>query len=907
MSTEPGAYPAEWELDSLLADGAAVQIRPIRPSDAESLRGFHARLSPETVYRRYFRNHPRLSEAEVEAFTVVDYRDRFALVALIDGEMVAVASYARVGSDIAEVAFVVADSQQGRGVGALLLEHLAGAARERGFRRFEAFTLRGNTAMLGVIRDAGFESSRSITDGVFRLEFPIAETPAFLAAADERDRRSEVASIRRLLRPRSIAVIGASRQPNTISYEVFANLVGGGFSGSVYPVNPAAHSVAGVPAYRSIFALPEAVDLAVVVVPAPAVAGVVEECGRAGVKAVVVVSAGFAETGPQGRARQAEVTSIARRHGMRLVGPNCLGVINTASEVSMNATFAPNQPRWGSIGFLSQSGAMGIAVLERAAELDLGVSSFVSVGNKADVSSNDLLCYWEADPATRLVLLYLESFGNPRKFARIARRVSRSKPIVAVKAGRTAAGIRAALSHTAAAATSEAATDALFRQAGVVRVPTMAEMFDVALVLANQPVPTGSRLAIVGNSGGPGILAADACEDAELTLAELAPETCSVLACLLPPEASLANPVDLVADAGATEYEQALDALLGDRGVDAALVIFTPPLVTRADDVSAAVLAAAARHPDKPVVAVMLTAGGIPRTLVGPSGHPRVPAFAFPEQAVRALGHAARHGRWLTRPPGSVPELAGFDPERARALAQKALEGAPAEGRWLGSGEVAEILAAAGIAPVEARLATDAFEAAAAAEELGFPVALKAASGEIVHKTDARAVVLGLTSPAQVRGAFEEMASRLGEAMGGGLVQPMVEAGVETIVGVTQDRAFGPLIAFGLGGISTEVLGDVALRLLPLTDADASELVRSVRAAPLLLGHRGHPAVDLRALEDLLLRVGTLAEAVPEVAERDLNPVIMYELGLAIVDAKMRLQMPAAGPGGLSRALLRCS
>ena len=671
----------------------------------------------------------------------------------------------------------------------------------------------------------------------------------------------------------------------------------------MYPVNPASASIAGVHAYARVGEVPERVDLAVIVVPAAAVGAVVEECGRAGVRSLVVISAGFAETGEEGRGRQAELITLARRHGMRVVGPNCMGIINTAPGVAMNATFAPTPPAPGRVGFLSQSGALGIAVLERAGELRLGVSSFVSVGNKADISGNDMLQYWEADPSTDVILLYLESFGNPRKFARIARRVAGSKPIVVIKSGRTAIGARAASSHTAAAAAPDVAADALFRQAGVIRVATMAEMFDVALLLANQPAPAGARVAIVGNSGGPGILAADACEDAELTLAELAPQTTAALAGFLPPEASVGNPVDLIASATAGHYERALDTILADDDVDAAVVIFTPPLVTRADDVAGAVTAAAARHPAKPVVATFLATRVGAGTLLSHDGGPAVPAFPFPEQAVRALGHASGHGRWLARPGGVVPDLPGVDDERARAIVHRMLATAPPEGRWLDALEAAEVLATFGIPLVPTATAGDGEEAALIAAKLGFPVVLKAGAPGIVHKTDVGGVAVGLGSPEAVAEAYRAMAARLGTGMGGVVVQPMVAPGVEAIVGVVQDPSFGPLVMFGLGGVATDVLGDRAFRILPLTDIDAAELVRSVRAAPLLLGHRGQPAANVAALEDLLLRVGALADAVPELAELDLNPVVASERGAIAVDVKLRLRTVPPGPGPLSRKL----
>jgi acetyl coenzyme A synthetase (ADP forming)-like protein len=896
-------YPEEWEIDAVLADGATVHIRPIRPTDAAALVTFHSGLSFETVYRRFFSVHPTLSEEEVARFTTVDYQDRFALVATLEDEIVAVARYDRTSVDTAEVAFVVSDAEQGRGIGALLLEQLAGAARERGIRAFTAETMLGNHAMLGVFRDAGFGMHTTTSGGIVVVELAIDETTEALAAADERERRAEVASVRRVLWPETIAVIGAGRRPGTIGHEVFRNLLLGGFAGTVYPVNPAAATVAGVHAYARVSDVPRPVDVAVVVVPASAVIETVDECGAAHVRGLVVISAGFGEVDDAGIARQADLVRAVRRHGMRLVGPNCMGVVNTAPGVQMNATFAPVQPAAGSVGFLSQSGALGIAVLEQAVELGLGVSTFVSVGNKADVSGNDLLQYWESDPSTRIILLYLESFGNPRKFARIARRVARSKPIVAVKSGRTSAGAIAARSHTAAAAAPEVAADALFRQAGVIRVKTMAEMFDVAVVLTNQAPPAGQRVAIVGNSGGPGILAADACEDAGLLLAELTDTTVASLAAFLPAAASIGNPLDLIASATAEQYERALDLVLADAGVDSVVVIFTPPLVTRAEDVAARVVGVARRHAAKPVVATFLGGQHGSGTLSGAAAGPAVPVFPFPEQAVHALGHAAAYGGWLSRPFGRVPEFADVEVNAARAVVTRALGAAPAEGQWMAPDDAAALLEAFEIPAAAARVVADADEAARVAGELGFPVALKAASPDIVHKSDVGAVALDLSSPDAVGEAYRAMAARLGGAMGGAVVQAMAPRGIETIVGVVQDPSFGPLVMFGLGGVATDVLGDRAFRILPLTDLDAAELVRSVRAAPLLFGHRGTPAVDVSALEDVILRVAALADTVPEVAELDLNPVVASPRGVLALDAKVRLRPVPSGPGPLSRKL----
>jgi len=899
----PCPAPSGWEFDVLASDGVPVHVRPIRPHDGEAMRRFHSALSADTVYRRFFSPHPVLSDSEVERFTHVDYVDRFALVAEVAGELVAVARYDRTTPQRAEVAFVVADDQQGRGIGSLLLEQLACAARERGITEFEADTLTTNSAMRGVFRDAGFEVNTTFADGVLHFEFPIAQTEHVQWAVEERERHSQVTSMRRLLQPSTIAVIGASRREGTIGHEVLRNLLMGGFEGTVYPVNPGAEHVLGVHAYPTVADIPEKVDLGVVVVPAPFVVGAVEACGQAAVDAVVVISAGFAETGDEGRAREAELLTTVRRYGMRMVGPNCMGVANTSPEVRMNATFAPTPPRPGRVGLLSQSGAVGISLLERAARLGLGISTFVSGGNKADVSGNDMLQFWESDGATDVVLLYLESFGNPRKFARIARRVARSKPIVAVKSGRTAAGARAAQSHTGAAAAPDVASDALFRQAGVIRVSTMSEMFDVALVLANQPVPAGDRVVIVGNSGGPGIMAADACAEAGLALAELAPSTVEALRRFLPAEASMGNPVDLIAAATPEQYRQAIDVLLSDDGVDGAVVIFTPPLVTRPDDVAQAVVAAASAHKDKPVVAAFLTAATDSGVLGGGEGLPQVPVFPFPEQAVRALGHAAGRARWLRRPTGEVRPVDDVDHETARRVVMSALADAGPEGRWLEAAEVSELLGAFGVPFASLVPVADAATAVQAADRAGYPVVLKAAGAGIVHKTDLGGVVLDLQSANAVAEAYATMEAKLGDVMEGALVQPMLPAGVETIVGIANDPSFGPLVMFGLGGVATDLLGDRGFRILPLTDPDVSELVRSVRSAPLLFGYRGRPAVDVAAVHDVIRRVAALAEAVPEVAELDLNPLLVWERGATAVDARIRVRPVAAGPGPLSRRL----
>lgn len=894
MGAKP--YPSEWEFDALLADGTTVHVRPIRPADGDALRRLHGRLSAQTVYRRFFSFHTTLTDAEVVRFTTVDYVDRFAFAAVRGDELVSVARYDRTGPDIAEVAFVVQDADQGRGIGTLLLEHLAAVARERGIRRFTASTLADNAPMLGVFRDAGYVVQRRLDHGVVDLEFAIDETAESQAAAESRERRSEVASMRRLLFPRSIAVIGAGRRRGTIGHEILRNLLRSEFDGPLYPVNPGARHIAGVPAHPSVEAVPEPVDLAIVVVPASEVLPVVDACGRKGVKSLVVISAGFREVGPEGASAEAELVRRARDHGMRVVGPNCMGIVNTADGVSMNATFAPVEPMRGRVSFLSQSGALGIAVLEEARRVGLGVASFVSVGNKADVSSNDLLQFWETDASTDVVLLYLESFGNPRKFARIARRVSQAKPIVVVKSGRTVGGARAAASHTAAAASPDVTIDALFLQAGVIRVDTLQELFDVALLLANQPVPAGSRVAIVGNSGGPGILAADACEGAGLELADLAAETSAEIRRLVPGAASVANPVDLIASAGPSSYEAAIGALLDDPGVDAVLAIFTPPLVTRADEVAEAVTTAAAGSA-KPVLANFLGDHAGPAPL--PGGN--VPSYPFPEQAVHALGRAARYGAWRRRNLAPPSRFDDVDIDEARDRVARVLgDGADC---WMPVDEATALLGAFRIPVVTTEIATTADDAVTAAARQGWPVVLKVANPAVTHKTDLGGVRLGLADEAGVRSAFAALEAAFGANLGGAIVQPMVPAGIETIVGIAQDPAFGPLLMFGLGGVATDVLADRAFRILPLTEQDADDLIRSVRSAPLLFGYRNTPAVAVDALREVLLRTAALAEAVPELVELDLNPLVVHPDGAVVLDTKIRLRRVQPGPGPLLRKL----
>ncbi len=702
------------------------------------------------------------------------------------------------------------------------------------------------------------------------------------------------ASLEPLLRPRGVVVIGVSRNPRGIGRRIFDALRSAGYAGAVYAVNAQSPDLGGVAAWASVGQLPGPVDLAVIAVPRSAVLAVVDECAAAGVRAVVVVTAGFAEAGDEGRLLQRQLTDKVRGFGMRMVGPNCLGVLNADPAVAMNASFSPVVPTPGHLALSSQSGALGIVILALANRRHVGISSFVSVGNRADVSSNDLIEYWEHDPATSVIALYLESFGNPRRFARLARRVGRSKPIIAVKSGRTRAGSRAAGSHTAALAAADVAVDALFRQTGVIRADTIDEMFDLAACLVAQPLPPGRRVAIVTNAGGPGILAADACEAAGLTVVDLSPSTRQVLSGFLPSSASIGNPVDMVASAGPAEYRQAIEALLAADEVDTLIVAYTPVDAPEADHVLEAicdgVVAGRARGATgKPVAACMMAVQELPLLRAGAE---RIPVYAFPENAVRAIGKIVRYAAWRAAPGGVVATFDGADAEAVRALCRGVIDTRGA--CWLTPDETARVLLASHLPLLSGVVAHSAPEAAAAAARLGFPVAAKLVSSQATHKTELGGVRLGLADAAAVAASFEAM-SAVAEAhhitSEGMLVQAMAGSGVETMVGVVHDRLFGPLLGFGLGGTEVEVLGDVRFRVTPVTDQDIDRLIAQTRASVLLAGYRGRPAADVAAVRDLLARVSWLADAVPEILELDFNPVIVKPAGegCVIVDARIKV------------------
>jgi len=874
-------------VDVILRDGSTLRLRAPARGDADALVTFFGRLSEHSRYLR-FHGLRHVDASFADHFVEPDWIDRGALVGVHSDDdggdrVVALAEYARLRDPLAaEVAFAVADEIQGKGAGTRLLEQLAGRAAEAGIERFVAEVMPENRAMLSVFQDAGFEVSRTLAGGEIEVRFPIAPTERYRIRVDERDHVAVAASLRPFFTPTSVAVLGASKRRGSIGGELFRNLLAADFAGAAYPVNLAGEAVAGVRAYGSIAEIPDPIDLAVICLPAGGVLAAAEEALRKGVTALCVISAGFAEVGSDGAERQERLLAVVRAHGARLVGPNCLGIAVPA--LGLNATFAPRALPAGRIAFSSQSGALGLALLEKAAERGLGFSAFVSIGNKADVSSNDLLEWWEEDEATDVVLLYLESFGNPRKFARVAGRLARTKPIVALKAGTSLAGARAASSHTAALAGSEAAVDALFRRAGVVRARNLEELVDVATLLSSQPLPEGRRVAVLTNAGGLGILCADACEAAELELPALTDETTSALSQVLPTEASVANPVDLLGSATGATYADALPLVLRDPGVDAVIVLFVPPVVAGAGEVAAAIRSALEHErTSKPVLAVVVSADGTPESL-RTAGSP-VATFPYPESAAHALGLAAARAEWLRQPAGTVSAPEGIDRTAARRAVDEAL--ATTDDAWLEPAAARALLTAYGIPVVPERLAADANEALAAAREIGGPVVVKTAAPG-AHKTETGGIALNLETDDEIRAAVERIGSPV-------LVQAMIGGGTELLAGVVQDPLFGPLVAFGPGGVLAELIGGAEFRIAPLTDLDAEQLVHGGKAGRLVHGFRGAEPADAAALVALVEGLSQLAVDLPEVAELDLNPVIARASGCVAVDARIRLRARERG------------
>jgi len=888
--------------DVLLRNGAVLRMRALRQTDRQALIDLFNRCSPETRRFRFLRMITSLPDSLLDQLVAVDGVNHVALVVTLgeDDKIVAVGRYFALEerSHVAEVSFLVEDALQRRGIGTILLDALAEIARQHGITRFSADVLADNRVMLSVFRKAGYALTANISYGVTHLEFPIIRSEVAEARRESQEAEAERASLRSVFEPKTITVVGASRDPASVGGALFRNLLRWGFAGTLYPVNPSAISIAGVRAYANLAELPEPPELAFIAVPVNQVIEVARQCGEAGVRALCVLTAGFAETGVEGKASQDELVNICRASGMRLVGPNCMGVVNTSGNVRLLGTFAPVEPPAGNVAMSSQSGALGLALMAQAGELGLGLSSFISVGNKADVSGNDLLQFWESDEATDVILLYLESFGNPRRFARIARRVSRAKPIVSVKSGRTASGARAASSHTAALANSDRAVDALFTQTGIIRVDTLGQFFSVARLLASQPIPKGNRVGILTNGGGPGIIAVDAAIAAGLEIPALSEKTQAKLRAALPAAAAVTNPVDVIASGGPAQYQACLEILCDDPELDALLVIFIPPLATPTREVAQVLSDVLAARPNlqKTVAAVFFDpySANVSVRVNEPKDNSKsgraVPVYDFPETAVVALAAAARYGAWRSTPLGAFVEIE-VDRNAADSIVDKYREAG--QNKWLPQTDVVDLLKTAGISVCSGQVVRSAAEAQKAAKELDAAFALKILEPAALHKSDVGGVMLNI-QPADAAKAFGQLTDQLAAhniKLEAASLMTMAKSGVEVLAGVTLDPVFGPLVAFGSGGYLVELLDDLVFRVLPLTDRDAAEMIRSTRAFRLLKGYRGSPEADISAVEDLLLRLGALAEAVPQIAEIDLNPVIVHPKGegITLIDARVRL------------------
>jgi len=884
-----------------LKDGSSLHLRPIQMSDEEKLLALFNRLSKHTIYLRFHHVLNHMSREEARRFCTVDYYNTFALVGTlgedVDERIIAVGHYAKQpGAERAQIAFEVEDKYQGLGIGSHLLDQLAYIAREKGITSFEAEVLAENQDMMNVLINSGFTMHRQMQGTTYVGIMDLSPTAVVEQKTVEREKFASIASLRAFLNPKSVAVIGASRRPNTIGNFVFRNLIQQDFKGVVYPVNPNAEFIAAIKAYPSVLDIPGDIDLATIIVPAEKVQQIVEECAHKGAKGVVVFSSGFSDSGdPEGMERQDKLLKTIRSYGMRMLGPNCMGMVNTNPDINLNATFSPVFPPHGNIAFATQSGVLGSAILMYANSLNIGLSTFVSIGNRADISSNELLQYWEDDPDTDVVLLYLESFGNPRKFTRIARSITSKKPVVAVTSGRTSHQIRAITSQTAAMATDEAATEALFKQAGILRVDTLEDLFDTGIVLANQPLPSGKNMAIISNAGGPALLTAEACRARGLLVPALAEETVRQLKSILPARANLSNPIDTSPEFSIEQYRDALKLLLEDDNIDIVVAIFAPPILRLTEEFAAIIkeVAPGFRQKGKPLITSFLGLRG-PRIELGSKEKGYVPSFAFPESTAGALSRALEFSQRLKKPVGKIPEFANINKDKAAGIIKSALEKSGSPQVWLDAGSILGLLDCYGIKFVTLKLAKTPVEAAAAAEEIGCPVAVKILTTTIAQKTDVEGVILDCRAGDEVEKAFIRIAEnmeRIGKRneMDGVIVQEMVQGGVEVIVGVTQHPSFGPLIMFGLGGVYVELFKDVTFSIHPLTDIDAHEMVRSVKAYQLLEGWRGSKRADIESIEELILRISAMVEDNPQILEMDLNPVKVLPEGDAylVVDGRI--------------------
>lgn len=879
----------EDDVDALAGDGRMVHLRELGPDDLPALVALHERASDTSIQLRYLGAGRPTTVTWMESALTPD-AGRCTLGAYRNETLVGTGTFERTGDCDAEFALLVEDAVQHTGVGTLLLEHLVAEARGRGIERLIGDVLAGNNSMLRVIRDMGLPISSTFDSGVVHVEIDLDVDDQIVDAISSRDQVATRASLQALLAPRSLVVVGAGQRPGSVGHEVLRNVLGTGFPGAVYAINPNRNEVLGVRCYPTAADLPDTPDLAVVALPAPRVADAVADLGARGVRAAVLLGSGFGEAGAAGAALQDRVLEVARRSGMRLVGPNCIGIVNTDPRVRLNATFAALAPMPGRIGLLAQSGAFGVGLLSGIDRSGTGIAQFVSIGNKIDVGGNDLLLAWEQDDRVRVVCAYLESVGDPRRFARIARRVAQRKPVLVVKSGRTEVGRQAGRSHTAAAATSEVAVEALFRSSGALRVGSMREMLDAARVLADTPLPPGPRVAVVGNSGGPEILAADAASDAGLTVVPFDDDTRAALAAHgLPTQ----NPLDLGAAVTPEQARAALDIVAGSPLVDAVITVFTEVAITDPKAMDAAIVTAAARA-DMPFVAVSV--GARPATLELPGSPWRLPVFTFPEEAAAALGTAFRYAQLRARPPHLPLRPPDVDADGAREIVDRAL----ARGTdWLPAEEAFDLLVCYGIPVAPYAVVSSVEQARDAAHVIGFPVAAKIAAAG-AHKTELGGVRLGLANAAQLDAAVRGLAA-LGDRRV--LLQAMARGGTELIVGSVHDAQCGPLVMIGAGGILTDVLADRSFALAPLTDSDADALVSGLRSARLLDGYRGAPVVDRRAVREVLVRVAALVDDIPEIAELDINPLIANEDGVVAVDTRVRLAPPPPSPDPLVRRL----
>lgn len=865
----------------VLRDGSTVRLRSAGNEDIAALRSFVEHLASSDTADEGA-HLPTFAADQLDTLATINDEQTFTLIGELHGRVIAVGCFMRdvEREDVAQSAFAVDPTLRGKGLGSALLDRLAEAAREHGIRWLEGDVYAANHRMLNMVAASGFEVMHRAEGGLVRVRLNLAPTTTYEQRQLERQEESVTASVRIFFQPRSVAVVGASPDPEKIGSLVLHNLITSGYTGAIYPINPHAGDIQGRASFASITDVPDAVDLVVIAVPQPHVDSVVDQCISKGVRGVLLLTAGYSETGPEGREREAALLAKLRSAGIRLIGPNCFGVINTDPDVRLNTSFSPIQPAPGRVGFMTQSGALGQAILDYARTLNIGLSNFVSVGNKADISGNDLLQFWKTDERTQVILLYLESFGNPRTFSRLAREITRDKPIICVKSGRSRAGAKAASSHTGSLAGSDEAADALFRQCGVIRTNTLEELFDVATLLSHQPLPNGRRVAILTNAGGPAIMAADACEANGLELPTFADHTTDQLQSLLPPAASVANPVDMLASGHAGQYGECLKLLLDDPNVDAVLVLFVPLKPGSSEAVARAVREAIPPDCDKPVATTFVSAQGIPPELAS------VPSYRFPEAAATALGHACRYAEWRRRPAGTVPTFEDIDHTRARRIVEQSRERG---GGWLSPDEVSNLLGAAGIPAARSAVCADRDEAIHAAQAIGYPVALKAIGPSIIHKTEVGGVKLNIQDDNQLAAAHADLRERLGEQLTGVLVQQMIPDGVEVLIGATWDETFGHVLAYGSGGTLVELIRDVSLRIVPITDRCAREMLGEVRGSALLRGWRGSPPADANAVCDVLLRLSALLEVCPEIEEVDFNPTRAGEHSAIVIDARIRI------------------